>query len=136
MPHELEEPDESAALVLNADSTIDQMVTECAASYQQKTGITPQSAGFDAAGIFGTIMSMLLDMCGGKTAAQLKDGATNKGRAVRLAAQTATRRALRERHGLFAYMRFNGDAIAESFLDAAASKSEAHFQAAQQMFGA
>lgn len=132
---ELDQPDEAAALVMNADVTLTNWSSECDGIYKQKTGFTAAAAGFDAISIFGSILQIVMQACGNKTSSQLQETASRKGLGMTMTVQSATRQVLREKHGLFAYRRFNGDAVAAAFIDSTATKSEAHFTAAKAICG-
>lgn len=110
---------------------LNEYVAACEDEYARKTGRRAQAVGFDPISIFTIILSIITQMCP-KPPAQLAKEAKDGTLAARVAVQSATRQALREKHpGVFLpYRKFDGDAIAASVLAVAASAGEEKVAAA------
>lgn len=96
-------------------------------AYLRKAGFSSSPVGFDPT-IIITIITTLLSLCK-KPAADIKASATAASWKDEAIVKSQVRAELRRRHGLFAYGKFNGDAIASAIMTTAAESSEAEIQA-------
>lgn len=115
---------------MNPDQVLEEGGIEFDAAYEQKTGKSMKSVGIDPISIIIAIITFLSQMCP-KPPAELKAEAGRRGPGTLLAARSATRQALREKHGPFAYRRFDGDAMADAALDVIANKDEEKIRVVQ-----
>lgn len=100
---------------------------ECLRAYLKRAGFGSTPVGFDPT-IIITIITTLLALCK-KGPAELKASADNPSWQSRAVVNSVTRRVLREKHGLFAWGRFNGEAMAAAVLDVGAGADEAEIAA-------
>jgi hypothetical protein len=91
----------------------------CEQAYLRRAGLATAPAGFDPT-IIAEIITMLLELCK-KPAAELKAAASNPSWAQLLQVETVTRMTLRRKHGLFAFNRFQGNAIVQAIFEVGAS---------------
>lgn len=94
---------------------------ECLETYLSKSGVTATPVGFDPT-IFITIITMILQACN-KTPQDIHAEAQAGSMLARLTVHGQTRKALRERYGLFGYARFGGAAIEHAILTTTAGRS-------------
>lgn len=97
------------------------------AEYLKASGFQASPAGFDPTIIISIIM-MILDICK-KPAGELKNAAESPTPLGQRIVKMATRSTLRDEYGLFAYGRYNGDALANGILAAASKAPLEKFQA-------
>jgi hypothetical protein len=123
-------------LPMPSEGLIHKTIPDFDKSYETKTGKSMAAAGINATSIFTAIMTIFAQMCA-TTPAAAKAAATAKTPETVASARSATRMALREQYPgrIFVYARYNGDAIAEAFLDTVAAKDEATIQAGLDIVG-
>jgi hypothetical protein len=121
---------------MDDDEMLAEFVQACDANYSRRTGHAGAAVGFDPISIFTLILSIIAQICP-KPPAELKRLAGANGLAATLTAQSATRRALREKHpGEFApYAKYDGKAIAAAFLETVADASPERIAAVKAIVG-
>lgn len=103
------------------------------AIYCKKAGLQSAPVGFDPT-IILTILTTILSMCP-LAPKELKKTAKAKGLQARLMVGAQVRRELRQRYGLFAFGKYNGDAICETCFEAASESSEDEIAAFSEACG-